>query len=323
MQNILVTGGAGYIGSHCCKELHKRGFYPITIDNLAQGHRENVRWGKFYRGDIGNPKQLTGLLDNHKVMAIMHFAAHAYVGESMTAPLKYYENNVQKTIQLLHWALKYNIKYFIFSSSCAVYGTPDKTPIDEEHLRSPISPYGRSKYMIEEILTDCSLAYPMEFMSLRYFNAAGADPDGEIGEKHDPETHLIPRILDVAAGRTDKIKVFGNDYDTRDGSCIRDYIHVTDLAKAHVFALEKLLSGESSRYLNLGTGKGFSVLETVEIAKKITGKDIPYTVTERRPGDPPVLTASNEKAFRILDWTPEFTNLEDIIQTAWNWHKNL
>jgi UDP-glucose-4-epimerase GalE len=323
MIKVLVTGGAGYIGSHCCKELHKRGYHPVVVDNLVYGHRENTKWGDFFEGDIADRKLMTEILGSHDIQAVIHFAAYAYVGESMTAPMKYYKNNVQKTIHLLHGVLKNNIQHFIFSSSCAVYGMPHTIPIDEQHSRAPISPYGSSKFMVEEILTDCSKAYPFEFMSLRYFNAAGADPQGDIGEKHDPETHLIPLILDVAAGRSDEIKVFGSDYETEDGSCIRDYIHVTDLAGAHVLALEKLLDGEPSRYVNLGTGKGFSVLEAIALAQKITGKDVPYTVTDRRPGDPPVLVASNQRALLELDWQPIYTNLEDIIQTAWNWHQSM
>ena len=323
MQNVLVTGGAGYIGSHCCKALHKKGYHPIVIDNLVYGHRQNVRWGDFFKGDIADRKLTAEIFSNHNIQAIIHFAAYAYVGESMTAPMKYYQNNVQKTILLLNEALNYNIRYFIFSSSCAVYGMPHKIPIDEDHSRLPISPYGRSKYMIEEILSDCSQAYPFDFMSLRYFNAAGADPDCEIGEKHDPETHLIPLILDVAADRSDGLQVFGTDYDTEDGSCIRDYIHVTDLAGAHVLALEKLMDGGSSDYINLGTGKGFSVLEAITLTQKITGKNIAYTVTERRPGDPPILVASNQKALLELGWQPIYTNLDDIIHTAWNWHQSM
>jgi UDP-glucose 4-epimerase len=322
MIKVLVTGGAGYIGSHCCKELHKKGYHPVVVDNLVYGHRKNAKWGDFFEGDIADRRLMTEIFSRHDIQAIIHFAAYAYVGESITAPIKYYKNNVQKSILLLHETLKNNIRYFIFSSSCAVYGMPHTIPIDENHPRFPISPYGRSKYMVEEILSDCSEAYPIDFMSLRYFNAAGADPQGEIGEKHDPETHLIPLILDVAAGRSDEIKVFGCDYDTEDGSCIRDYIHVTDLAKAHVIALEKLLDGKPSRYVNLGTGKGFSVLEAIALAQKITGKEILYTVTDRRSGDPPVLVASNQKALLELGWQPSYTNLEDIIHTAWNWHQS-
>ena len=241
--DILVTGGAGYIGSHCCKELHRRGYTPITLDNLVYGHRENVKWGPFYEGSIGDRQVLEEILKHHRVEAVMHFAAFAYVGESVTDPKKYYENNLKGTISLLDALLTNGVKYFIFSSSCATYGIPTRIPIDEKHPQQPISPYGKSKFMVEEILKDYSAAYPFDFMSLRYFNAAGADPEGETGENHDPETHLIPLVLDVAKGRSKSIRVFGTDYDTEDGSCIRDYIHVTDLADAHVLALEKLLAG--------------------------------------------------------------------------------
>ena len=272
MINVLVTGGAGYIGSHCCKELHNNGHNPIAFDNLVYGHRENVKWGDFYKGDIGNTKDLETFFKKYKIDAVIHFAAYAYVGESITDPQKYYLNNLHNTITLLYFILKKGIKYFIFSSTCATYGNPNKIPIDEDHPAVPINPYGRSKKMIEEILEDYNCAYGLQFIGLRYFNAAGADPEGELGEKHNPETHLIPLVLDVAAGKSKAIKVFGTDYDTKDGSCVRDYIHVTDLAKAHVLALERLLNEGSSSYFNLGTGRGHSVLEIIESASNITGK---------------------------------------------------
>jgi UDP-glucose 4-epimerase len=251
----------------------------------------------------------------------MHFAAFAYVGESVTDPQKYYTNNVKNTINLLNSVLENNVRYFIFSSTCATYGMPQKLPLDENHRRDPINPYGKSKYMIEEILADYHTAYDFEFISLRYFNAAGADPEGEIGENHDPETHLIPLILDVARGRSEVIRVFGTDYETADGSCIRDYIHVSDLADAHILALEKLMDGCSSDFINLGTGTGFSVLQSIETASRVTGTEIPHIATDRRPGDPAVLIASNEKARRLLGWKPRYSQLDEIIQTAWNWHK--
>jgi len=323
MINILVTGGAGYIGSHCCKELYNKGYNPITFDNLVYGHRENVKWGDFYKGDIGNLEDLEAFFEKFKIDAVIHFAAYAYVGESITDPQKYYLNNLQNTINLLHFILKKNIKYFIFSSTCATYGNPNKIPIDEGHPRSPINPYGRSKKMIEEILEDYNSAYGLKFVSLRYFNAAGADPDGETGENHDPETHLIPLVLDVAAGKSEAIKVFGTDYETKDGSCIRDYIHVSDLASAHVLALEMMLDGSSGGFYNLGTGHGHSVLEVIENVSKITVINIPFISVDRRAGDPPVLVASNEKAVNEIGWKPKYTNIEDIIQTAWNWHKKL
>ena len=319
--DILVTGGAGYIGSHCCKELKRRGHTPITLDNLVYGHRENVKWGPFYKGDIGDRQVLDEILKHHQVQAVMHFAAFAYVGESVTDPKKYYENNLKKTINLLDALITNGIEKFIFSSSCATYGIPVRIPIDENHPQQPISPYGKTKYMVEEILKDYSAAYPFNFISLRYFNAAGADPEGETGEKHDPETHLIPLVLDAAAGRSKSIKVFGTDYDTEDGSCVRDYIHVTDLAAAHVLALEKLLAGHKSDFINLGTGQGYSVRQVIDTASRITGREIPYEATARRPGDPAVLIASNEKAAKVLGWQPRYPELDDIISSAWSWHR--
>jgi UDP-glucose 4-epimerase len=321
--NILVTGGAGYIGSHCCKELSKKGFHPITIDNLVYGHKNFVKWGEFSQGDLGNPTDLKKCFSRHKIDAVMHFAAYAYVGESVEDPLKYYENNLRNTIQLLHAVLEHDVKYFVFSSTCATYGNPEKTPIDENHPLNPINPYGRTKRMIEEILGDYQAAYGLKYISLRYFNAAGADPDAEVGEDHDPETHLIPLVLDVAAGKSQAIKVFGTDYQTPDGTCIRDYIHVTDLARAHILALQHLMDGANSSVYNLGNGQGFSVLEVIERARKITGKNITLENSDRRPGDPPVLIASNEKAIKELSWKPQYAEIDDIIGTAWRWHQKL
>ena len=321
--NILVTGGAGYIGAHCCKELASRGHHPITLDNLVYGHRRAVRWGPFYEGDLADRKMLDTIFEKERIEAVMHFAAFAYVGESMSEPQKYYGNNLRNTIGLLDVMLAHRVKHFIFSSTCATYGDPQYVPIDEEHPRLPISPYGKSKYMIEEILADYSDAYGLQFISLRYFNAAGADPEGEIGEDHTPETHLIPLVLDVAAGRSSAVQVFGADYETEDGTCVRDYIHVSDLAAAHVLALEYLLQSSPSDFINLGSGTGFTVLQVIEAAESITGRKIRTTAAQRRPGDPPVLLASNDKACRILGWKPRSSHLEEIIQTAWNWHKDL
>jgi UDP-glucose 4-epimerase len=323
MLNVLVTGGAGYIGSHCCKQLHLQGYHPVTIDNLVYGHRDSVKWGDFYRGDIGNPEQLRDCIEKYRIDAVMHFAAYTYVGDSVEDPMRYYTNNVFNSIRLLNSVLEHQIRYFIFSSSCATYGNPKSIPIDENHGLNPINPYGRTKRMVEEMLEDLDAAGSLKFTSLRYFNAAGADPEGEIGENHNPETHLIPLALDVAAGKRQQIKVFGTDYNTPDGSCIRDYIHVSDLAGAHVRAFEKLLNGGSSNIINLGLGKGFSVLEVIEKVKAITGKKIDIAPVERRPGDPPVLVASNAKATSELSWQPDFTDLDDIIETAWNWHQKL
>jgi len=321
--NILVTGGAGYIGSHCCKELSKKGFQPVTIDNLVYGHKNFVRWGEFFQGDVGDPADLKKCLAQYKIDAVMHFAAYAYVGESVEDPVKYYENNLRNTIQLLHAVLDHNIKYFVFSSTCATYGNPQKTPIDEGHPLNPINPYGKTKRMIEEILQDYRNAYGLKYISLRYFNAAGADPDAEVGEDHDPETHLIPLVLDAAGGKRKSIKVFGTDYETADGTCIRDYIHVTDLARAHILALQRLLGGADSSVYNLGNGQGFSVLEVIEHARKITEKNIAVENSDRRPGDPPVLIASNEKAVKELGWKPQYADIDDIIGTAWKWHQKL
>jgi len=321
--NILVTGGAGYIGSHCCKELSKNGLHPITIDNLIYGHKNFARWGEFFQGDVGDPAHLKQCFGRHKIDAVMHFAAYAYVGESVEDPLKYYENNLRNTIQLLHAVLEHGVKYFVLSSTAATYGNPEKIPIDENHSVNPINPYGKTKRMIEEILADYQAAYDLNYISLRYFNAAGADPDAEVGEDHDPETHLIPLVLDVAAGKSNAIKVFGNDYATPDGTCIRDYIHVTDLARAHILALQFLMGGGDSSAYNLGNGKGFSVLEIIEHARKITGNDIPVENSARRPGDPPVLIASNEKAITELGWKPQYADIEDIIGTAWRWHQKI
>ena len=323
MTNILVTGGAGYIGSHCCKELSKKGFQPVTIDNLVYGHEDFVKWGEFFKGDVGDPAPLKKCLDQHKIDAVMHFAAYAYVGESVEDPVKYYENNLRNTIQLLHAVLDHKIKYFVFSSTCATYGHPQKTPIDEDHPQNPINPYGKTKRMIEEIMQDYQNAYGLKYISLRYFNAAGADPDAEVGEDHDPETHLIPLVLDAAIGKRKDIKVFGTDYETPDGTCIRDYIHVTDLAQAHILALQQLMDGADSNAYNLGNGQGFSVLEIIERARKITGKNITVENSDRRPGDPPVLIASNEKAVKELGWKPQYADIDDIIGTAWRWHKTL
>ena len=321
--DILVTGGAGYIGSHCCKELHRRGYTPVTLDNLVYGHRANVRWGPFFEGSIDDHKILDRIFNLHRIKAVLHFAAFAYVGESVTDPKKYYQNNLKKTIGLLDALITNGVKHVIFSSSCATYGSPNQVPIDESHPQHPINPYGKTKYMVEEILKDYSHAYPFSYMSLRYFNAAGADMDSEIGENHDPETHLIPLVLDVAKGRSSKVNVFGTDYDTQDGSCIRDYIHVTDLADAHVLALERLLEGHQSEFINLGTGEGYSVLQVIETASKVTGIDISYAVTDRRQGDPAVLIASNTKALDVLGWSPRYPGLETIISSAWKWHRRI
>jgi UDP-glucose 4-epimerase len=320
-ENILVVGGAGYIGSHMCKHLFRRGYQPIVLDSLICGHRQAVKWGPFFRGSMSDGNLLRKIFSDHPIAAVMHFAAFCYVGESVAEPAKYYENNVAGTVALLKVMLEKRVSRFIFSSSCATYGEPTEIPIREDHPLRPISPYGRTKLMVEEILEDFRDAYGLESVSLRYFNAAGADPDGELGEHHDPETHLIPLVLQTALGQRPRIDIFGDDYATKDGTCIRDYIHVEDLARAHLNGLEKLLSGEPGGQYNLGNGAGHSVREVIEMARRITGKTIPARVEQRRKGDPAVLISSSEKAIRRLGWRPQFPGLEAVIETAWNWHK--
>jgi UDP-glucose 4-epimerase len=320
--NILVVGGAGYIGSHMCKYLSQNGFTPIVLDNLVYGHRRAVKWGPLIEGSMENTGILNMIFSDYEIMAVMHFAAFAYVGESVTNPGKYYGNNVAATISLLETMRKHNVSKFIFSSTCATYGEPVEIPIRETHPQAPINPYGRSKLMVEQILDDYQNAYGLNSISLRYFNAAGADPDGEIGEDHDPETHLIPLILQTALGKRDEITVFGDDYSTEDGTCIRDYIHVTDLSQAHLLALEKLMNDYPGGKYNLGNGDGHSVRQVIDAAQEVTGSKIPSKVIERRPGDPAILIGSSEKAVQELGWKPRFADLKSILGTAWHWHKN-
>jgi len=319
----LVTGGAGYIGAHACKALDEAGYTPVTYDNLVYGHPEAVRWGPLEKGDISDRKQLEMVIQKYQPSAVMHFAAYAYVGESVRNPAKYYHNNVAGTLSLLESMKSCSIDKIIFSSTCATYGMPDQIPIDEDHRQHPINPYGRSKLMIEWILQDFAAAYDLKFVSLRYFNAAGADPDAEIGEDHDPETHLIPLVLEAASGRRNQLEIFGTDYDTYDGTCIRDYIHVSDLADAHLLALEHLNDGGQSDVFNIGNGNGFSVKEVVAAAMKITGCDIPCLEVDRRPGDPAVLIGSSDKIRDVLGWAPQYKSLDTIITTAWQWHKKV
>ncbi len=320
---VLVTGGAGYIGSHACKALEAAGYSPVTYDNFRYGHRQAVRWGPLEEGDIGDRERLETVIRKYDPAAVMHFAAYAYVGESVENPAKYYRNNVAGSLTLLESMKNCGVDKIIFSSTCATYGMPEQIPIVEDHPQNPINPYGRSKLMIEWMLQDFAKAYGINFVSLRYFNAAGADPDGEIGEAHDPETHLIPLVLDVALGKRAHLDVFGTDYDTADGTCIRDYIHVTDLANAHVMALEYLFHDKQSTAFNLGNGHGFSVREVIETAGKVTGRAITCREADRRAGDPPVLIGSSEKIKRILGWQPLFKRLQDIITTAWQWHQKI
>ncbi len=321
MKNILVVGGAGYIGSHMCKHLFRRGYQPIVLDNLVRGHSQAVKWGPFFKGSMTDADLVHKIFSDLPVSAVMHFAAFCYVGESVEEPAMYYRNNVADTVALLEVMVEKNISNFIFSSSCATYGEPVQMPIKEDHPLNPISPYGRTKLMVEQILEDFGTAYGMQSLSLRYFNAAGADSDGELGEDHDPETHLIPVVLQAALGKRTHVNIFGGDYRTEDGTCIRDYIHVEDLAQAHLAALERLLNGSPGGVYNLGNGQGCSVQHVMETARKVTGKPIAAKVVERRTGDPAVLVSSSEKATRELGWRPQFPDIETIIETAWNWHK--
>ncbi|MFZ2197770.1 MAG: UDP-glucose 4-epimerase GalE [Thermodesulfovibrionales bacterium] len=320
-KSILITGGAGYIGSHTNKELNKKGYGTVVVDNLSRGHRDFVKWGELRICDLAEVDALRNIFRSFPIKAVVHFAAFAYVGESFDDPQRYYVNNVLNTINLLSVMREFDVRYLIFSSSCATYGNPVTSPIAETHPQNPISPYGRSKFMAENILADYARAYGLQYVSLRYFNAAGADIDGEIGERHDPETHLIPLVLDVAAGKRDYVEIFGSDYETPDGTCIRDYVHVTDLANAHILALEHLLSGGGSEVFNLGSGSGYSVREIIRAAGNVTQKEISTREAGRRKGDPAVLICSSEKIKKTLSWEPKFGSLDAILNTAWNWHR--
>jgi len=316
---ILVAGGAGYIGSHVCKMLSQKGYNVIVYDNLSYGYKKFAKWGDFVLGDIGDKNLLSLVFKNYKIDAVMHFCAFIEVGESVINPEKYYKNNLFNTIILLEAMKEAGINKFIFSSTAAVYGMPEKFPIEEDDKKTPINPYGRTKYMVENILEDYSKSYDFRSVSFRYFNASGASFDKDIGEAHNPESHLIPLILDAAIGKRECIKVFGTDYETKDGTAIRDYIHVLDLASAHIAGLEYLLQGGKTDYFNLGCSEGFSVKEIIENVKKITKKDFKIVETERRAGDPPVLIASSKKAEKILGWKRKYF-LDDIIKSAWEWH---
>lgn len=316
---ILITGGAGYIGSHANLELVNQGYKTVILDNLVYGHREFVREGEFFLGDTGNRELLDLIFDKYEIDAVMHFAAYAYVGESVQSPAIYYQNNVGKTLTLFDAMRENEVDKFVFSSTCATYGNPDFTPITEDHPQRPINPYGRTKLMVEQVLEDYSRAYGMRYVSLRYFNAAGADPQARVGELHDPETHLIPLALEAAIDPARTISVFGTDYETPDGTCIRDYIHVTDLATAHNLALQHLMDGGASDIFNLGNGQGFSVKEVIDCARRVSGRDLREDYTARRPGDPAVLVGSAEKAKAILGWKPRYEDLEEMVGTAWKW----
>lgn len=321
--SILVCGGAGYIGSHINKLLSQKGYDTIVYDNLIYGHREAVKWGKFIEADLCDRTSLDRVFSENKIDAVFHFAAFAYVGESVTEPAKYYFNNVCNTLNLLEAMRAHGCDKIIFSSTCATYGIPEKLPITEDMPQNPINPYGATKLMVERIFKDYSTAYGLKYVALRYFNAAGADPDCEIGENHNPETHIIPLVLDAAYGKRPDIKVFGSDYPTRDGTCIRDYIHVTDLADAHLLALEYLNKGSESGFFNLGNENGTSVLEVIDSVKRVTGKDFKVTLAPRRPGDPPTLVGSSKRAQEILGWKPKFADIDTITKHAAEWYKKL
>ena len=318
---VLVTGGAGYIGSHACKALSRAGYLPVAYDNLTYGHEWAAKWGPLEVADILARARLDGVIARYKPAAIMHFAAFAYVGESVTDPGKYYRNNVMGSLNLLEAARDHGIANFVFSSSCATYGVPERMPIPENTPQVPINPYGASKLMVERMLGDFDRAHGLKSIALRYFNAAGADPDAETGEDHDPETHLIPLVLDAAAGRRGALTVFGTDYDTPDGTCVRDYIHVSDLADAHVKSLKALEGGVSSGAYNLGLGRGFSVREVIGAAERETGLEVPVTFGPRRPGAPATLIGDPSQVREVLGWRPQFTDIGEILRTAWAWHK--
>lgn len=320
---ILVVGGAGYIGSHMVKRLHELGCQVVILDDLSNGYRDAIVAGEFVEGSISDSALLVQLFAGHKFDAVMHFASFIQVGESVSEPMKYYLNNLAGTLNLLNLMKKAGVNRFIFSSTAAIFGEPEYVPIDEAHRKTPVNPYGKTKLMVESALADFDAAYGLKSICLRYFNAAGADPDGHLGERHNPETHLIPLVLQVASGRRSHISVFGRNYETPDGTCIRDYIHINDLCEAHWLALQTLLKGADSRSYNLGNGKGFSVQEVIDTAKQITGKHIPVVYAEKRAGDPARLIADSSLARAMLGWEPKYTNLNSIIEHAWQWEKRM
>jgi UDP-arabinose 4-epimerase len=317
---LLVTGGAGYIGSHTCKMLAEAGHECLTVDNLSRGHRDLVKWGLLVEAELRDTDKLRQILAWYRPEAVIHFAALAYVGESVKAPHAYYENNVLGTLSLLEAMRSASVDKLIVSSSCATYGQPERMPVTEESPLCPVSPYGRSKLMMEEICSDYQAAYGLHCLALRYFNAAGADPQKHTGERHDPEPHLVPRLLMAASGEIERLDVFGDDHPTPDGTCIRDYVHVTDLASAHVAGATYLLDGGMPGAINLGTGEGASVLEIIEAASRTLGGPVPYRVSPRRAGDPPSLVAAAAKARQVLGWYPVHSDLDEIISSAWAWY---
>ena len=317
---FLVCGGAGYIGSHMVRYLLKRDHEVAVYDDLSTGHRESVPADILVVGDIGDALSLNAVFAKHRFDAVMHFCARSLVGESVSKPYLYYTNNVARTLVLLEAMQAVGVDRLVFSSTAAVFGNPQTPLITEQHPTDPINPYGQSKLMVEKILADAANAYGLRSVALRYFNAAGADPSGEIGEAHSPETHLIPNVLRSLLGQGSALKVFGSDYATRDGTCVRDYVHVNDLASAHLKAVEFMRDHEGAHIFNLGNGEGFSVREVIAAAERVTGQEVSYDMVARRPGDPPTLVASGQRARELLGWQPEFTDLDDILASAWDWH---
>ena len=323
MTTVFVVGGAGYIGSHMVKMLLANGISVITLDNLSKGHKESVLGGEFIRGCLSDTNLLDRIFSHHDISAVMHFASSIEVSESVTDPSLYYRNNFSNTINLLDAMVRHEVKHFIFSSTAAIFGEPEYIPINEQHSTNPINPYGKTKLMVEHALADYEKAYGIKYICLRYFNAAGADPDGEIGERHQPESHLIPLVLQAASGRRESISIYGDDYPTPDGTCIRDYIHVTDLCAAHLLALKQLISGPGSNAYNLGNGIGFSIRNIIDEARELTGVDFTVKLDERRKGDPAVLVADATAAINDLGWKPSYVELNTIIRHAWAWEKKL
>jgi UDP-arabinose 4-epimerase len=319
--NILVTGGAGYIGSHTCRALAAAGYTPVVLDNLSSGHRWAVKWGPLVVADIADHARVSQTIKEYGIQAVIHFAAHAYVGESVQQPRKYFNNNVTKTLALLDTLLEAGITKLVFSSSCATYGIPQELPITEDHPQQPINPYGASKLFVEKILHWYERAYGMRYMILRYFNAAGADPDGEIGEEHTPETHLVPLVIAAALGVNPAVEIFGTDYDTADGTAVRDYVHVCDLATAHIKALDRLLAGGAGASVNLGTGRGQSIRDVISAVEAVSHRLVPVIEGRRRSGDPPALIADPQIGQSLLGWRPLKSDLHTIVRTAWEWHQ--
>ncbi|MEW6167346.1 MAG: UDP-glucose 4-epimerase GalE [Pseudomonadota bacterium] len=318
---VLVLGGAGYIGAHMCKLLAEHGHAVVVCDDFSTGHRGAVQWGECVEASLGDEIALDGLFGRHRFDAVMHFAAHSQVGESVSDPLRYYRNNVGSTLTLLDAMRRRGVRRFVFSSTAAVYGEPQTSPIDEQHPTQPLNPYGRTKLAIEQALADCAQAYGLRAVALRYFNAAGADPSGCIGESHQPETHLIPRLLRKAAGEDLDVRIFGDDYPTADGTCIRDYIHVNDLADAHLKALEHLDAAGGFQCFNLGNGQGYTVRQVIAAVEEVVGRPLDIAVGPRRAGDPTALVASSARAKTVLGWVPRSAEMRTMIETAWRWHR--